>query len=111
MGVILFLIAYILFLPLSVATYCVLLAKGNHKGYFHSSALSLDIYANREFRTLWNVTLRKPYSYEFGAPTETISSVLGKLQRDKQLTTSGKCLVWILDTLDKNHCQKSIMEL
>ena len=106
--ILLFLIAYLLFLPLSIANFIILCFKGGAKGYFLSSALSLDIYANREFRTLWNNTLRKPYSYEFGKVGETISSVLGKLQRDNQLTITGKCLVFILDTLDKNHCFKSI---
>ena len=31
---------------------------GNTKGYFRSTALSIDIWANFEFRTLWNTKLR-----------------------------------------------------
>ena len=41
---------------------------------------------------------------------ETISSVLGKNQRDNTLSFAGKVLVFILDTIDKNHCKKSIKE-
>ena len=83
---------------------------GNTKGYFRSTALSIDIWANREFRTLWNDKLRIDSGYEFGKENETISSALGKNQRDKTLTICGKILVTILDFLDKNHCKKSIKE-
>jgi hypothetical protein len=81
---------------------------GNVKGYFRSTALSIDIWANREFRTLWNAQLRTEEGYEFGKLGETISSALGKNQRDGTLTKKGKILVAILDFLDKNHCENSI---
>ena len=35
---------------------------------------------------------------------------LGKNQRDNTLSFAGKVLVFILDTIDKNHCKKSIKE-
>lgn len=104
---ILFLIAYVLFLPLSIVNY---LAVKNKGGYFKSSAINLDKYANREFRTLWNKTLRTETGYSFGNINETISSALGKNERDKTLTKTGQWLVWFLDKLDKNHCKKSIQE-
>lgn len=104
MGLLLFLIAYILFLPLTIWNY--FLVKGD--GYWLSSALSLDIYANREFRTLWNKYLRTKDGYKFGVNGETISSALGKNERDGTLTETGKKLVWILNKLDDNHCMKSI---
>ncbi len=105
MGFLLFLIAYILFLPLSIINYLVV---KNKKGYFKSSAISLDKFGNREFRTLLNKTLRLENGYKFGRIEETISGVLGKNERDKTLTTTGKILVWILDKIDKNHAFKSI---
>jgi len=105
MGFLLFLIAYVLFLPLTIVNYCVV---KNKKGYFKSSAISLDKFGNREFRTLLNKALISEYGYEFGNMNETISGVLGKNERDKTLTTTGKCLVFILNKLDKNHCLKSI---
>ena len=49
--------------------------------------------------------------YQFGVIGETISSALGKNQRDKTLTTTGKILVFILDFLDENHCENSIKEI
>jgi len=101
----LFLTAYILYLPLSIIN---LFFVQNKKGYFLSSATNLDKFGNREFRTLWNRVLITDKGYQFGNINETISSVLGKNQRDNTLTKAGKVLVWILDKIDKNHCYKSI---
>lgn len=105
MGFLLFLIAYILFLPLSLINFLVV---KNKKGYFKSSAINLDKFGNREFRTLLNKTLIIENGYKFGSINETISGVLGKNERDKTLTKTGKRLVFILNKLDKNHCFKSI---
>ena len=111
-NILLFLVAWILIPPLTVWNLIIVNRKyGNTKGYFRSTALSIDIWANREFRTLWNDKLRIDGGYEFGRENETISSALGKNQRDKTLTKCGKILVAILDFLDKNHCQKSIKEI
>ena len=108
----LFLIAYILLLPLTLINYFVVLftAKDHAKGYFRSTAVNIDKFGNREFRTLWNKTLKKPKGYEFGNPEETISSALGKNERDGTLSRTGKVLTWILNLLDKNHGLKSIVE-
>ena len=111
MNLLLFLVAWILILPLTVWNLIIVNRKhGNTKGYFRSTALSIDIWANREFRTLWNTKLRINGGYEFGKENETISSALGKNQRDGTLTKKGKTLVAILDFLDKNHCENSIKE-
>ena len=108
---ILFLIAYILLLPLTFINFIIVALKGGYKGYFRSTAVNLDKFGNREFRTLFNCTLRKYNGYKFGNVNETISSALGKNQRDKTLTFVGKVLVFILDTIDKDHCKKSITEV
>jgi hypothetical protein len=105
MGVLLFIIAYILFLPLTIINY---LFVKNKKGYFRSSAISLDRFGNREFRTLFNKVLILENGYPFGDIGETISSVLGKNERDKTLTKAGGMLVYILDKLDKGHALNSI---
>ena len=105
MGALLFIIAYILFLPLTVWNYFLV---ENKAGYFKSSAISLDKFANREFRTLWNKFLRTEFGYHFGQNEETVSSALGKNEQLKTLTKTGKRLVWLLNKLDKNHCIKSI---
>ena len=85
-------------------------AVSSDLGYFKSSAVNLDRFGNSEFRTLFNLTLKKKEGYKFGNMEETISSVLGKNQRDNTLSFAGKVLVFILDTIDKNHCKKSIKE-
>jgi hypothetical protein len=100
---ILFIIAYILFLPLSIVNW---LFVKNKSGYFKSSAINLDKFGNREFRTLFNKTLAT--GHRFGDIEETISSVLGKNQLTGTLTGLGKALVWILDKIDNNHAIKSI---
>jgi len=103
----LFITAYVLYLPLSFINWFVV---DNKCGYFLSSAINLDKFANREFRTLWNKTLRTDKGYKFGNIEETISSALGKNERDGTLTKAGKTLVWILDKFDNNHVKKSINE-
>lgn len=113
LGLFLFLIAYILFFLLSIINYVMVLftKDGSSKGYFLNSAGNLDKYANREFRTLFNATLIFAHGYQFGNLGETISSVLGKNERDKTLTKTGKALAFVLNKLDKNHCQNSIFEI
>lgn len=105
---ILFIVAYLLYLPLSLWNYFLVEDK---KGYFRSSAITIDKLANREFRTLWNKKLRTESGYKFGAENETISSALGKNQRDGTLTKSGKRLVKVLDFFEKEHCLKSITQI
>lgn len=104
-GFVLFVIAYLLFWPLSLVN---IFFVENRKGYFKSSAKNLDIYANREFRSLWNKTLRIESGYEFGKIGETISSALGKNEINNTLSKNGKRLVKVLDFLDKDHCKNSI---
>lgn len=108
LGILLFIIAYVLFFFLSIINFIIVAFKGGAKGYFLSSAVSLDKFANREFRTLWNLTLRKENGYEFGNVNETISSALGKNKKYNTLSKTGKILADFLDFLDKNHCIKSI---
>lgn len=98
MGFILFIIAYILLFPLTFINW---LTVKNKKGYFRSTALNIDRFANYEFRTLWNKILIKPNRALFGDKNRTISSVLGENIISNTLTKTGKILVWILT---KEHC-------
>lgn len=77
-------------------------------GYFRQFAVDIDRFANNHFRSLFNALFIIKGGYRFGDYRETISSVLGKNQRDKTLKKTGKFLVRILDFIDKNHCEKSI---
>lgn len=116
MGLFLYIIATILFLPLTVVNIIAVVwknfwEKGFWKtidGYFFTGAVDIDRFGNHNFRTLWNATLRKSRGYPFGNINETISSALGKNQRDKTLSILGKFLAWVLDKIDKNHCKNSI---
>ena len=101
----LFIFAYTFYLPLSIWNFYHVEDK---KGYFRSSAITIDKLANREFRTLWNKKLRTESGYKFGAENETISSALGKNQRNKTLTKTGEKLVKALDFFEENHCLNSI---
>ena len=104
-GVILFIIAYVLFLSLTIFN----ALNVRSKGYFKDTAINLDRFGNREFRFSINKYLiHKDSANRFGDIRETISSVLGKNQKAHTLTCLGKIICKILDTIDKNHCQKSI---
>ena len=110
-GLILLIVAVVLILPLTLVNMIFVAKKYKSiDGYFINTALNLDIWANVEFRAFWNGAMRKENGYQFGVIGETISSALGKNERDGTLTFCGKILVSILNFLDKNHCQKSIKE-
>jgi hypothetical protein len=102
---ILFIIAYVLYLPLTVVNWLFVKDKS---GYFKSSAINLDKFGNREFRTLFNKVLITDKGHRFGNIEETISSVLGKNQLTGTLTKCGLILVWILDKIENDHALKSI---
>ena len=81
MEIILFIVAWLLVLPLTIVNRKEVKKKyGNTKGYYRSTALSIDIWGNREFRTYWNNKLipNEETGYSFGKIGETISSAIGK---------------------------------
>lgn len=94
--------------------------KGKLEGYDRSQALAIDVFAGRNYRSLWNTTLIKPEGYKFGVDGETMSSCLGKNEVDGTLTTQphpdmpkwfyGTNLSKILDKAfsEKNHCFNAI---
>lgn len=100
----LYILACFLYVPLSLWNF---LLVENKKGYFRSSALTIDRLANREFRTLWNKILIEENGYKFGNIEETISGVLGINILSKTLSKSGKFLVWILS---EKHCINAILK-
>jgi len=105
MGIVLFIIAYLLFLPITIFN----ALNVKKKGYFKDTAINIDRFGNREFRFSLNKYLIKEKSpHRFGDIKETISSVLGKNQISNNLTNFGKSIAWILDKIEKNHCIKSI---
>ena len=62
-----------------------------------------------KYRSFWNATLITNKSkYYFGVLGMTISENLGLNQRENTLSGMGNLLAFILDTIDKDHCKKSI---
>ena len=111
MSFILFVVSIIVFLPLSIINIILVIFKGgNLSNYFKETAIDIDRFGNRNFRTLLNETLQKN-GYKFGDERETISSALGKNKIMNTLTKTGIIICDILDYLDKNHCIKSIKKL
>jgi 8-oxo-dGTP diphosphatase len=78
---------------------------------FLSIATSIDASGNVVCKDLFNLILIKKGGYAFGNRKETISSALGKNQRDNMLTGAGKAIAFVLDKIDKDHCLKSIDSL
>ena len=76
----------------------------------HSLALWLDQIGNAVCRDMFNRLLIDEDGYKFWKVQETISSVLGKNERDWTLSLGGLLLVIILDTIDKDHCRNSIQD-
>lgn len=84
LDIILFLTAWILFLPLSILNYFIVLfkARDHAKGYFRVSAVNFDKYGHKELKTLLNFCLlKKDSQFQFGDGRETISSLMGKVER------------------------------
>lgn len=113
MGILLYIIAIILFNPLTLLNLIVVLYKYGctwkvFNGYFKQTAIDIDRFGNHNFRTLLNTLLITEEGYQFGNFKETISSALGKNKRDNTLTKLGKIICSILNFIDKNHVEKSI---
>lgn len=73
--------------------------------YLFRIAKSIDQLGNVVCAELFDWMLVKKGKY-FGNEDETISSVLGR--NIDNLTIAGKCLVWLLNTIEKDHVQKAI---
>ena len=86
-------IALFLFFPLTIINLIYVWLKGRNdlyntvSGYFFSTALNIDKFANSEFRGLWNRILIKQNInvFKFGNPNETISYCLGKNKETSNL--------------------------
>jgi hypothetical protein len=116
LGFVLFLVAIVLYIPLTVINLFAVMYTYGWKisvinEYFYQTAIDIDRFGNHNFRTLLNLTLIKQnvcFSYKFGDERETISSVLGKNKKIDRLSVAGRILCKILSLFDKDHCKKSI---
>lgn len=76
--------------------------------FFLRMAVSLDMFGNVVNARFLQLTMTKKGGYLFGEYGQTVSFVLGMNARTKKLTWFGRFIVWVLDKLDKNHCEKAI---
>lgn len=112
MGLILYFTALILWIILTPINWLIVTYKeGLSNAYFKQTAIDLDKFGNRNFRTFLNTTMRTRGGYAFGNVNETVSSALGKNQRDGTLSGFGAFICSVLDWLDEDHCKKSISEI
>ena len=126
-----YLISYIIEIPIYLLNFFIVLWSDRKKrswwrtinGYFYSGAVSRDKFSNYNYRRGLNLWLTRSHSdkqgvntepYKFGNPTETISSALGKNQRQRTLSLFGwviVCLLWAVDVkkwFKRGHCFNSI---
>lgn len=136
MGLLLYIISYIIELPIYLINFLTVLWVHRKKsgflktinGYFLIGAISRDKFANYNFRTGLNFWLTKSVSkpwgnddrlitqepWEFGNAKETISSVLGRNQIYGTLTIFGwfwVYLLWVIDVkywFKGGHCRNSV---
>ncbi len=78
--------------------------------WFYRTARAIDVFANVNGAEFFNAIFIIDKGYRFGNPQETISSVIGKNQRDDTLSLAGKSLRWMLDQISPYHCLNSINE-
>ena len=99
----------IAFSGISIIVAIVLILKGKAKDtYFREVAIMIDATGNVMCQYVLNAMFIKRMAYPFGKRYETISSVLGKNQRDKTLIWFGQLMCNILNKFEKNHCLNSI---
>lgn len=79
---------------------------GDTNGYWKSTARNIDIFANVEFRALWNAELRTSYGYAFGKIDETISEALQRNFELGTLTKRGQQLYKLINWIDKGHFEE-----
>lgn len=75
----------------------------------YGTAKGIDQLWNTVCRDLFNDLLIKKGGHRFGDVRETISSVLWKNEETKTLTGLWEWLVKLLDSIEKDHCKKSII--
>lgn len=76
--------------------------------FFERMAVSLDMFGNVSCRRFLQLTMTNKPIYLFGEYGQTVSYILGMNSRINNLTWFGKFIVWVLDKIDKNHCEKAI---
>ena len=119
MGFILFIVSVVLTSILTAFSFIYELIRSIYKvrfvtglkkidNWFLKGAVSIDQFGNGSCAGLLNLTMRKKGGHDFGDIDVTVSCVLGWNDNNNTLTKFGKVVVWILDKLEKDHCQKAV---
>lgn len=117
----LFWLAAFLFVILAPIGFCYALVKSLVKLKFteglqymglimRRTTVALDELGNVVLGEIMNDLAKTSEGHAFGDSEETISSALGKNERDMTLTRFGRVLVSILSIFEYNHAIKSIEE-
>ncbi len=76
--------------------------------FFRGIAISVDQFGNVFGQYLFNFVFLKKGSQDlFGDPDETISTVLYKNNLDNKLSVLGKIILFLLNSVDPGHGEKS----
>lgn len=103
--VILACLLFIIFAPIG---WLVALFFKGRKDYFWRVALSIDQTGNVICGKFFDLTLRTKEGYSFGEVDRTISYALGRNKIKGTLTTTGKALDQLLETLDEEHTLNAV---
>lgn len=76
--------------------------------HFFDVAVSIDKLGNILGALMFNDIMITKDGFQFGADSETISSVIGRNYLTKTLRFTGRILRWALDKIQPNHCINAI---
>lgn len=112
MGIILYIVAKLMYLILAPITMLYAIIKLTFKGglfkYFHDLAFGIDQLGNVMIAPMANdLLLKKDAPKLYGNPDETISHVTGVNYISETLTDFGYFVAHTLDAVDKDHVTKA----
>ena len=114
-NVLIFMVAMLLLLLFTTISIIIALEKTirgkSSSSYFFECALAVDVLGSVMGQHIWNFIFITKQGYQFGKRSETMSSVLGKNQRNGTLIFLGRIIVKVLNFFQKDHCLNSITNL
>jgi hypothetical protein len=109
MNFILYIISFILVVALSPLLTIYACTRVNGNEYFKNIAILMDELGGYLAAPIFNDILIKKDGVKFGMTWVTISHTLGENKKNNTLKSCGKFLCWILDKIQKNHIENSIL--